>query len=374
MKKLYFSIGLMSGTSGDGIDCSIIHSDGNDRYSVVLDKFFDYDFDFKSKLSNLVDKISSQSDLKNFKEEILEVEKEITLLHTKAVMETLNQSNLNIEDIDLIGFHGHTILHSSKDKVTKQIGDGKLLSQLCKKKVIYDFRKNDLKNGGEGAPLTPIFHKIFVHQKKIKTPVVILNIGGISNWTLVTNNNFEEIFSSDLGPGNCLIDQWVKANSKESYDKDGNLAGQGKINKLILNQAIDNWENNTNINDIKKNHSYDLKDFEISFLKGLSLEEGSATVTEFTSHLITEKLNKFKDIKKVIICGGGRKNKYLIKKIVEKCIHKVESIDVYGTNGDFIESQAFAFLAIRSFLNLPITSPNTTGCSKASTGGVLIKN
>ena len=182
MGKIFTALGLMSGTSGDGVDASIISSDGNDNYSEITNKYFKYDEKIHENLEKLRDKISNSEDLNNNKEEINTLEKEITLFHAKASKEILG---LTKSKVDFIGFHGQTIYHNPLKKISKQIGNGKLLSQLIKKIVVYNFRQNDIKNGGEGAPLSPIFHKLIVKQKKIKLPVCILNIGGISNITLI---------------------------------------------------------------------------------------------------------------------------------------------------------------------------------------------
>ena len=155
----------------------------------------------------------------------------------EKVVEDLSQGN-----IDFVGFHGQTIFHNADEKVSKQLGDGKLLSKLTKKNVIYNFRENDIRNGGQGAPLTPIFHKLLVNQKKINLPVTILNIGGIANITSVQKEN--KIFSSDIGPGNCLIDKWVRSNSDKNYDNNGSFAKSGKINKIILDQSLENFYEN----------------------------------------------------------------------------------------------------------------------------------
>ncbi len=182
MSKSYYVLGLMSGTSIDGVDASIIQSDGKTKYKAILDKYFEYPKKIYQNLTKLRNEIKNSKDLKRFEKQIKSIEKEITLFHAKAVNEILKKSKINV---DFIGFHGQTIFHNAKEKISKQLGEGKLLSKLTKKIVIYNFRQNDLKNGGQGAPLTPIFHKLLVEQNKIKTPVIILNIGGITNYTLV---------------------------------------------------------------------------------------------------------------------------------------------------------------------------------------------
>ena len=378
MKKYYYSLGLMSGTSMDGVDASIIQSDGETKYKVILDQYFEYSKDIYQNLINLRDKIKSSKDLKKFSKEVKTIEKEITLFHAKSVSEILKKSKV---DIDFIGFHGQTIYHNAKEKISKQLGDGKLLSKLTKKTVIYNFRQNDLKNGGQGAPLTPIFHNLLVLQYKINLPVVIINLGGIANYTFIhkhivapqNDKEFKEnyISSGDSGPGNCLIDQWIKKNSTKLYDKDGEIALSGKINKEIVDQAI---------NSMVIKNSYDINDFDLSFCKELSLEDGAATLAEITANTILGSIIDF--IEKgnwansvdILISGGGRKNNFLINRIKEKTLMPVKLIDEYDINGDFVESQAFAYLAIRSYLKLPISFPETTGVKKPCLGGKISKN
>ena len=211
MGKLFTVLGLMSGTSGDGVDASIISSDGIDQYEEILNRYYKYDQKIYENLHNLRGKILKFSNLIENKNEINNLEKEITLFHAKIVNEI---SKLIDKKIDFIGFHGQTIYHNSLEKISKQIGDGNLLSQLTKKIVINNFRQNDIKNGGEGAPLAPIFHRLIVKQKKIDLPVCILNIGGIANVTAIGEYNNNSFLSRDLGPGNCLIDEWVRSNTE----------------------------------------------------------------------------------------------------------------------------------------------------------------
>ena len=357
MTKEYTSLGLMSGTSADGVDTSIIRSDGKSNYKVILDKYVRYSQDLSNDIYRTREKINSSKDLSNFSEELHSLEKKITFFHANIVAEIIKD-----KEIDLVGFHGQTIFHNSKEKISKQLGDGKLLSSLLKKDVIYNFRENDLKNNGEGAPLTPIFHKLIVDQKKISLPVTILNLGGVANITSISSK--KKISSSDIGPGNCLIDKWIRINSKENYDEEGRIAQSGKVNKIILDRALDNFYSNLSIN-----KSYDIKDFDVSFVKGLSIEDGAATLTEYSSQILSKKLSK--DL--IFVCGGGRKNKFFLESIKEKIEGQIKLIDELSINGDFIESQAFAYLAIRSYLKMPISFPETTGCTKECTGGEIIK-
>ena len=362
MNKSYCSLGLMSGTSADGVDASIIQSNGDTEYKVILDKYFKYSQKIYDNIHNLKEKINDSRDLKKLSTKIQALEKEITLFHANVVNKVIKDSKSNI---DFIGFHGQTIFHNAKEKISRQLGDGELLSKLTKKTVIYDFRRNDLLNGGHGAPLTPIFHKLLKEKFKIKE-VTFVNIGGIVNTTTILNNG--EMAGTDIGPGMCLIDRWIRIKSKKNYDKDGIIAKSGKVNKIVLGKLLKNFYTKENILDKEPIQSFDTKFFNFSFVKKLSLEDGAATLTEFTAKVIISAIKKKNYNKKIILCGGGRKNIFLVKKL-KKENRFIKLIDEYGVDGDFIESQAFAYLAIRSYLQLPISFPSTTGVKKPSTGG-----
>ena len=377
-QKLFTSIGLMSGTSMDGVDISIIQSDGQYQFYNILDEYFEYDVDLQEELIGFRNLVVNQNDLLKNSEELGNLERKITIFHAEKIRHVLLEYK---NPIDLIGFHGQTIFHDSQKKITKQLGDGKLLSQLLKKKVVYDFRQKDIENGGQGAPLTPIYHYLLsniINQKfKTEFPIGFINIGGITNLTNIkslSSNPEDSITGFDIGPGNCLIDDWVRNNSNKKFDENGNISRVGKIDQLITNQIIDNF------NMESYSRSLDIKDFDNSFARGLTFENGCSTITNFTGYLIAKGIENTSTESKIkyLISGGGRKNIALIDCIKENLNNKnnltLDNIDNYGFNGDYIESQAFGYLAIRSFLNLPISFPNTTGCTKPTVGGKLVKN
>jgi len=374
MEKIYTSLGLMSGTSMDGIDASIIKSNGEDKYETVFDQYFKYDEEIYGELVDIRNKINTSRDLKLNSIILSELERKITLFHASVCKKIISNYSSNI---DLIGFHGQTIFHNANEKISKQLGDANLLSNLLKKKVVYNFRKNDLINGGQGAPLAPIFHQLLANQNQINLPACILNIGGIANLTIISSRNFNDLKSYDIGPGNCLLDQWIRKNSKKRFDKNGELAKAGKTDEIILNQAIDNFDSIIANNKL----SFDVKDFDLNFVRGLSLEDGLSTLTDFTASIIYESIlnsiNLDKDTKlNILICGGGRKNLFLVSSIKNKLPANMNFyiIDDYKIDGDFIESQAFAYLAIRSFLKKIISFPKTTNVKNACSGGVLVEN
>ena len=379
-KKVFNALGLMTGTSIDGIDLSLIKSDGIAEFTSILNNFYEFDNNLRGKIIDLRDQLNSIEDLKKHSSDLSKLDREITLFYARLINDFFkNQTH----DIDFVGLHGQTIFHDAEKKISLQLGDGKLLSQLTQKIIISNFRQNDIDNGGQGAPLVPIFHRLIsnIINKKFMTnyPMNIINIGGISNVTKIIDekiSSYENFKAYDIGPGSCLIDEWVRKNSNKKFDYNGELARAGQVNDLIFNQAVENFSYTS------YDKSLDIKNYDISFVRGLSLEDGCATITKFTAFLIAEGLrmvsNQDNLIPKInILCGGGRKNKSLIdylKFFLQDSSIKFTDIDEYELDGDYIESQAFGYLSIRSFLNLPISFPHTTRCKSPTLGGKINKN
>jgi len=267
-------------------------------------------------------------------------------------------------DIQLIGFHGQTIIHKPKDGYSIQMGDANLLSQELKEKVIYNFRANDIKNNGEGAPLTPIYHKLLINKFKINNPTLILNIGGISNYTYCFNDT---LAAKDIGPGNVLMDEYLKKTKGIDYDKNGDIASSGNINIDIINQFYEH-----ELYNVQQKHSFDRNEFDFSFVKGLEFEDAVATLTYFTALIISQNIKKnFDNEIEIILCGGGRRNLALVNHIKKLLKYKIKLIDEFSVDGDFVESQAFAYLSIRSYLKKIISYPNTTNVLSPVTGGEI---
>jgi len=361
MENSFVALGLMSGTSLDGIDASIIKSDGEEYLEIIDNIYISYPKEFKNKLSSFIQSVDNKSDIKKNIKTYKSLERDLTLHHTRISKEIIKKNNCEIQ---LVGFHGQTIIHNPKYKYSIQMGDANLLSQLLKKKVIYNFRANDIRNSGEGAPLTPIYHKLLINKFEIKNPKLILNIGGISNYTFCFKNT---ILAKDIGPGNVLIDEYVKKTKGINYDKNGDIASSGNINHDIINQFYEHEYYN-----VEEKHSFDRKDFDFNFVRGLEFKDAVATLTYFTALIITKNIKKnFEHETNIILCGGGRKNKTLIKHIKKMLKYNIKLIDEYNIDGDFVESQAFAYLSIRSLLKKPISFPSTTNVLTPVTGGEI---
>jgi anhydro-N-acetylmuramic acid kinase len=355
----------MSGTSMDGIDLSIINSDGENNTSIIDNFFFEYSSDFKLELINIRKEILQKNDLISKKPIISDLSRKITLLHVDAINKILKKNPL--KKLDLIGYHGHTLIHKPEQGFTFQLGNPELMAQLLKTRVIFNFRDNDIKNKGQGAPLVTLYHGQILKHLNLINNGVIINIGGIANGSYFENSI---IHSNDIGPGNCLLDQWIRINSKDlEFDREGKISEKGEVNSLTLEDFLNHYS----YHDKKK--SLDITDFNIAQFRGLKLEDGAATLVSITANLIANFIKNIKEKKnKIILAGGGRKNKTLIKFLSKILNINVEPIDQYQFAGDFIESQAFAYLAIRSFEKKFLSLPTTTGVIKPVTGGIVYSN
>jgi anhydro-N-acetylmuramic acid kinase len=380
MKKIYTALGTMSGTSLDGIDLSVIRTDGEDHLSLESNNYLKFSNSLMQKIRNIKSKITSTNECKKVikSDEYKELSHEITLLHQEGIRQIAGYGKTH--QIDIIGFHGITLWHKPIDKYTHQIADAKLLKKSVKKyknlkntKIIFNFRENDILNGGQGAPLTPIYHKALMKHLKIIDQRLIVNIGGITNVTYLNGGN---VFSTDIGPGNCLIDQWVKKNFDKDFDEYGKISLEGKVNLYLA----DNFLNKLKKQQKNKNISYDISDFDLTEFSKLNSKDGAATLSFITAKAILN-FAKNLDLKQIIICGGGSYNQAIINNLKKdrfniSLMSHLSSLGkpnpILALDGDFVESQAFAYLAVRSYLNLPISFPETTGVKKPCMGGTIL--
>jgi len=381
MKRIFTALGTMSGTSLDGIDFSIVETDGVDHLRLTGNKYLEFSNTLREKIRVIKSKITSTNECKKVikSNEYKELSDEITKFHQAGMIRTAEYGGGR--SIDIIGFHGITLWHKPADRYTHQIGDSKILKKSIAKyknlknsEIIFNFRENDILNKGQGAPLTPIYHKALMKHLKIVDPRLIVNIGGITN---VTYLNRDSIFATDVGPGNCLIDTWMKKIFDKDFDKNGKIALEGKVNQNIADNFLDKLKKSQK----NKNVSYDTSDFDLSEFNKLSPKDGLATLSFITAKAILNFAQDL-DLKRIIICGGGRLNQAILNNLkkdrfIISLIDHVKSSQnddpILNLDGNFIESQAFAYLAIRSYLKLPISFPETTGCIKPVTGGEIVK-
>jgi anhydro-N-acetylmuramic acid kinase len=361
MSKLYKSIGLMSGTSMDGVDLALIESDGKSVIRRLNFSYHAYKSDFKNRLKALIYKHPTLAEIKL-------VEQELTVLHADFVNEFLAQNQISAHEIDLISFHGHTIFHDPKQKITWQLGNANLLTHLTQIDVVADFRTRDVVIGGQGAPLVPIYHfHLFKYEQH---PKAILNIGGISNITYFQNGNENDMEAFDICFGNAPLDDLIKEKLGKDFDENGNLARSGEVDFILADRILGN-----DIFQKKPPKSFDRDDFRqlLAPINSLKLEDALATFAYMHAKALKINLGFFKEKpRQIIVCGGGRKNLALMEEMKKWLLGiEIKTAEEVGLNGDSIESEAFAFLGIRSLQGLPLSFEKTTGAK--SCGGVLYR-
>ncbi len=355
MQKIYKVIGLMSGTSCDGIDAAFIETDGQDFVKLGEGIYLPYEKDFSTKLIKLT---------KGNNEALNEVEKELTLRHVDAVNQLLKKLEKRANEIDYLGFHGQTIAHDISKKYTKQIGDIELLAKETGIKTVGDFRSADVAAGGQGAPLVPIFLKALAPKK----PILFLNIGGVANITYVSEN---ELIGFDTGAGNALINDYMMTNFGKSFDEEGKIASSGKVNEVMLEESFKNsFFAKAFPKSLDRNA---FSNFAASVSDNLGKNDAVATLTEFTVQSIRHAVIQLPaSPTSIFVSGGGRKNKYMMNRISQVCGVEVANIDSLGIDGDMLEAYAFGYLAVRCALNLPISFPTTTNVPKPMSGGKVV--
>lgn len=341
----------MSGTSMDGIDLALIESNGKEIIHRKNFAYLPYEKEFKDQLKTLIYATPKLIEIK-------QIENELTLLHAKLVNDFLAENKIAPQEIDLIAFHGHTVLHNPQQKITWQIGNPHLLAHETKINVIADFRTRDVVLGGQGAPLVPIYH--FYLFAKQKHPVVVLNIGGISNITYFSNKNENDIEAFDTCFGNAPLDDLMRQKFGRDFDENGELAKAGTIDLLLADRILQN-----EIFHKKPPKSFDRDNFAamLAPINSLKVEDALATFAYMHAKALEINLEFLsKKPQEIFVCGGGRKNVAIMnemKKVLSGI--SIKTVEEIGLNGDSIEAEAFAFLGIRSLVNLPISFQNTTG-------------
>ncbi|WP_408737416.1 anhydro-N-acetylmuramic acid kinase [Acetobacter senegalensis] len=350
------TVGLMSGTSLDGVDAAILTTDGTQIFSHGPALTLPYSPALRTRLRALLDEAThcNAQDA-----QVLAAEQALTDVHVQAVL-TLCDKAGGITP-DLIGFHGQTILHEPGR--TWQIGDAARLSAATNTPVIHDFRSADVQAGGEGAPLAPLYHAALLHGQP--APVAVLNIGGVANMTLLTQSG--DVLACDTGPGNALLDDWTFQHTGQRYDQDGALSLRGTVNPAVLERLLDHPFFSR-----PAPKSLDRLSFHkgLDYLAGLSPEDGAATLVAFTAETVARTPLPAAP-QAWFVCGGGRHNPALMAALRQRLAGTVQPVEALGWDGDALEAECFGFLAARSLLGLPLSLPTTTGVPRPLTGGRL---
>lgn len=367
MDRVMRAIGFMSGTSMDGVDVTLIESDGErilQRGEGYLRTYTDAE---RALIDTAVAASRDMTDRMARPEPFTRAEDAVTDAHIDAVETYLGLHGLKAGDIDVAGFHGQTVLHRPDDALTVQLGDGARLARETGIDVVYDMRANDMVHGGQGAPLVPVYHRALAEQSGLELPVAIVNVGGVANVTWIGPGG--EMIAFDTGPGNAMLDDWVSSNSRQRIDDDGKLGARGKIDGAALAQFL-----SSPYFSLKPPKSLDRNDFSLSSIADLSLENGAATLTRFTAEALALSAHHMPEApSQWVICGGGVRNPSMMAALDACLPGPICSADDLGWSGAFLEAEAFGFLAIRSLLGLALTFPGTTGVAEPTSGGILVK-
>jgi anhydro-N-acetylmuramic acid kinase len=352
------ALGLMSGTSLDGIDVAAIDSDGEAGVATGPALTIPYPEDFRERLRRVLGGVGP----------VAEVEEELTRLHAEAIAKfRARHPQIRCE---LIGFHGHTILHEPENRRTLQIGDGALLARITGCDVVGDFRSADIAAGGEGAPLAPLYHAALAAP--LEKPLAVLNLGGVGNVTWIGPGDItreDDILAFDTGPGNAMLDDWVRRHTGQPADFDGALARSGRVSAAHVASFL-----TAPYFARKPPKSLDRDAFTAFMPEGLSAADGADTLTEMTAAAVAAARAHFpRPAREFLVTGGGRHNPAIMAALARLLGVPVRPVEAVGWDGDALEAQAFAFLAVRSLKGLPLSLPTITGAPRPMPGGRLFR-
>ncbi len=360
------AIGLMSGTSMDGVDVALIETDGEAIHSIGPAAEFAYTPLERHLLREAMDWARGLV-LRRDRSGVLAIaESMVTAKHADCVKQFAADSGVDLAGVDIIGFHGQTVLHRPERALTVQLGDGAALSAALGVPVVFDFRAADMERGGQGAPLVPIYHRALALRQKLPLPAVFVNIGGIANVTFVEGTS-QDLIAFDAGPGNCLLDDWAMKKTGEPLDRDSRLALAGTVNRQALAALLSHP-----FFGAPPPKSLDRGAFSLDAVAGLSAADGAATLTAFTIAGIATAARLFPARPgSWIVAGGGAHNPHMMEGLRRVLGPDMMTADVAGFSSDFMEAQAFAYLAARRLKDLPSSFPGTTGAREPVVGGVV---
>jgi anhydro-N-acetylmuramic acid kinase len=364
MAELLKALGVMSGTSMDGVDIAMLGTDGEATAERGAFASEPYPAALRARIAEGLDAARAITERSQRPAVLAALETELTDFHGKAILGYLGRTGIEAAAIDVIGYHGHTVLHRPEQGLTVQLGDGAMLARMTGRPVVNDLRAADMRAGGEGAPLVPVYHRMLAGRAPDR-PVAFINIGGVANVTWVGRDG--ALLAFDCGPGNALMDDWALRHTGQPVDVDGALARSGKADEAVLRTYLLNG-----FLERPAPKSLDRGDFTLTPVEQLSAADGAATLARLTAATIARAAAWFPEQPTWwIVGGGGRRNRFLMELLAWHLTAPVAPAEALGLDGDAIEAEAWAYLAVRSLKGLPITFPTTTRVSRPTTGGVL---
>jgi anhydro-N-acetylmuramic acid kinase len=358
LPQIPWFLGLMSGTSMDGIDAALLRTDGVGISGFGPALTLPYEPSLRDRIRACLNEGPGHP---------MNLSRELAVAHAAAVQALLAKAGLAAKDVAWLGFHGHTLLHRPAERRTWQAGDGALLGKLTGINVVSDFRSQDVAMGGQGAPLVPLYHLALARYAQLAPPLLVLNLGGVGNVTYIGSERDDDLIAFDTGPGNALIDDWMLRHAGAAHDEGGQTAASGAVNAERLARLLDHPYFAQ-----RAPKSLDRNDFSAAAVEGLSVEDGAATLAAFTAASVARGLSHLPQRPlRCLVCGGGRHNATLMTLLTQHLNMPVEAVEAVGWNGDHLEAEAFAFLAARAVRGLPLSLPGTTGVSAPVSGGRL---
>lgn len=364
------AIGLMSGTSHDGVDVALVNTDGEGICGLGPTGYRAYDEGERALIRRAIAAAADLGDRAGRPGCLAEAEALITAAHAEAVEAMLAGNGLRTREIAVVGFHGQTVLHAPERALTVQLGDGRALAARLGIPVAYDFRAADVAAGGQGAPLVPVFHRALVRMLGRTQPIGVINLGGVANLTYVAG---DDLVAFDAGPGNALIDDFMRLRTGASCDHDGETAAAGRVDEDALARLLTHTYFTRRPPKSLDRNAFGAWADEAGGLAGRSTEDGAATLTALTAAALARAVAMLpRPPTRFIVGGGGAHNPTMMRMIAERLSPaRVETADMVGWSSDALEAQAFAYLAVRSLRRLPLTFPGTTGVSRPLTGGLV---
>jgi anhydro-N-acetylmuramic acid kinase len=362
------AIGLMSGTSLDGVDVALIETDGRRVKSFGPSGYRPYTENERGLLRQALTEAVNLPQRDARPGILREAERAVTLAHAEAVAAFTAQHRITRENVDIVGFHGQTVLHRPEQKMTVQIGDAAALARAIHIPVMFDFRAADVAAGGQGAPFVPVYHRALAQSLEREGPIVVVNIGGVSNITYIDGT--DTLIACDTGPGNALLDDYMFRTMSQRFDCEGRTAAQGMVDVAWVIRALEHP-----FFALPPPKSLDRNDFASLVLREMPPADGAATLTAFTAAAISQIVPLLpKEPRNWIVAGGGARNLTMMRMLRERLEPAtVEAADALGWSADAIEAQAFGFLAARGLKGLPLSYPATTGVPIPMTGGVIAR-